>query len=208
MALNCVANGKMLRDGAFENIWMQPAAGDAGGALGAALAAYYSSLGQPRATPTATRWHGGPISGPTSRKPRSSAADAGGRGFSCSPTTTLIDGTCDALVAEKAVGWFQGRMEFGPRALGARSILGDPRSPDDAEARSISRSSTARVFRPFAPAVLREDVADWFELDGDSPYMLLVADVRRTRRRADDRRGGSAVRHRASSMCRAPKFPP
>ncbi len=185
VALNCVANGRLLREGAFERIWIQPAAGDAGGALGAALAAYHQHAGRPRAPlgdGSTDRMRGaylGPAFG-QDRIERDLAA-AGAR-FEVLADDEVITATADALVDGKAVGWMQGRMEFGPRALGARSILGDPRSP------TMQRLLNLKVkyresFRPFAPSVLREDVADWFELDEDSPYMLLVADVVGRRRR-------------------------
>ncbi|QPF92240.1 carbamoyltransferase family protein [Bradyrhizobium commune] len=181
VALNCVANGKILRDGKFEKIFVQPAAGDAGGAVGAALAAYHQFAGQPR-TPVASDAMAGSYLGPSfSQSDIKARLQAAGAVFTERGDEAIIRGTVEALVAEKAVGWFQGRMEFGPRALGARSILGDPRSP------SMQSSLNLRVkfresFRPFAPAVLREDVADWFELDCDSPYMLIVADVLARRR--------------------------
>jgi carbamoyltransferase len=184
VALNCVANGKVLRDGAFGNIWIQPAAGDAGGAVGAALGVYHQDLRQPRPPVNGggDAMHGGYLG------PRFAQAEverrlrkAGAR-FSVLSENEILEATVDALTAEKAIGWFQGRMEFGPRALGARSILGDPRSP------SMQRTLNLRVkyresFRPFAPSVLREDAAEWFDLACDSPYMLLVADVRKERRR-------------------------
>jgi carbamoyltransferase len=184
VALNCVANGKILRDGCFKSIWIQPAAGDAGGALGAALAAHYQFNGAPRQVSGATDCMSGSYLGPEYQQAEieSRLKQAGAR-FSVLGDQDLISSTVEALVAEKAIGWFQGRMEFGPRALGARSILGDPRSA------SMQKSLNLRVkyresFRPFAPAILREDVADWFELSADSPYMLLVADVVERRRRA------------------------
>jgi carbamoyltransferase len=184
VALNCVANGKVLRDGRFRNIWIQPAAGDAGGALGAALAVHYQFGGAPRIAGGHSDSMSGAYLGPSYPQPEVEArlSEAGGR-FSVISDDAVTSDTVQALVEEKAVGWFQGRMEFGPRALGARSILGDPRSP------MMQKSLNLRVkyresFRPFAPAVLREDVADCFELDGDSPYMLLVADVVAGRRRA------------------------
>jgi len=184
VALNCVANGKILRDSSFKSIWIQPAAGDAGGALGAALAAHYQFNGAPRQTNGATDCMQGSYLGPMFEQSdiEIRLKNAGGR-FSILSDQDLISSTVAALVDEKAVGWFQGRMEFGPRALGARSILGDPRSA------TMQKSLNLRVkfresFRPFAPAILREDVADWFELDEDSPYMLLVADIVERRRRA------------------------
>ena len=184
VALNCVANGKVLRDGAFDHIWIQPAAGDAGGSVGAALCAYHLYKGQPRAANGALDGMKGSYLGPAFAQDdiESRLRGAGSR-FDVVGDDAVIEQTAAALVAQKAVGWFQGRMEFGPRALGARSILGDPRSP------SMQKTLNLRVkyresFRPFAPAVLREDVADWFELDEDSPYMLLVAGVRPERQRS------------------------
>jgi carbamoyltransferase len=183
VALNCVANGKLLRDGRFEGIWIQPAAGDAGGSLGAALCAYHLYKGQPRRVNGTLDGMKGSYLGPEYGQDEiEQRLRAAGARFSVVDDAALIAHAADALVAQKALGWFQGRMEFGPRALGARSILGDPRSP------SMQKTLNLRVkyresFRPFAPAVLREDVADWFELDYDSPYMLLVADVRPERRR-------------------------
>lgn len=183
VALNCVANGKVLRDGHFENIWIQPASGDAGGAIGAALAAYHVFLGQPRKTDGHDLMCGsylGPEFDQADLERRLRAVRAR---FEVLDDETLIGACVRALTDEQALGWFQGRMEFGPRALGARSILSDPRST------SMQRMLNLKVkyresFRPFAPSVLREDVADWFELDCDSPYMLLVAEVRQERRRA------------------------
>jgi len=183
VALNCVANGKILRDGRFEQIWIQPAAGDAGGALGAALAAYYLHVNAPRSRPNALDEMQGAYLGPAFPQPEiEQRLAAAGAVFEVMDEADLIDATTNALISEKAVGWFQGRMEFGPRALGNRSILGDPRSP------SMQKTLNLRVkyresFRPFAPSVLREDVAGWFELHDDSPYMLLVADVVQRRRR-------------------------
>jgi carbamoyltransferase len=185
VALNCVANGKVLRDGAIEALWVQPAAGDAGGALGAALAAYHEFLDQPRKLGNTLDGMQGAYLGPgfTTAEIAERLRSAGAVFRIAENEQTLIGQTVDALTEEKAVGWFQGRMEFGPRALGARSILGDPRSPN------MQRQLNLKVkfresFRPFAPSVLREDVADWFELDADSPYMLVVADVREDRRHA------------------------
>ncbi|HEY7549933.1 MAG TPA: carbamoyltransferase [Hyphomicrobiaceae bacterium] len=184
VALNCVGNGMVLRDGAFERLWIQPAAGDAGGALGAALAAYHQHLGHPRHVDGALDGMQGSLLGPefTPAEIEARLASAGAR-FAVVGEPELYERTCDALEAGQAVGWFQGRMEFGPRALGARSILADARNPQ------MQRNLNLKIkyresFRPFAPSVLREDVADYFELDIDSPYMLLVADVKRSRRRA------------------------
>ncbi|MDF1585689.1 carbamoyltransferase family protein [Marinimicrococcus flavescens] len=184
VALNCVANGRLLREGVFENIWIQPAAGDAGGALGAALAACHGIAGQPRAPRHGQRdLMKGAYLGPEFEQERIEAglAAAGAR-FETLPEQQLIDATAEALADGKAVGWMQGRMEFGPRALGGRSILGDPRSPTMQKVLNL-KVKYRESFRPFAPSVLREDVAEWFELDGDSPYMLLVADIAEKRRR-------------------------
>jgi carbamoyltransferase len=176
VALNCVSNSKVLRDGRFSKLWIQPAAGDAGGALGAALAAYHLYRGQPRSVTGSDCMQGaylGPAFPQAEIERRLSAA---GARFGVLSPDELLRTSIDALVAQKALGWFQGRMEFGPRALGARSILADARSPSMQSV--LNRKVKFREsFRPFAPAVLREDVAQWFDFDGDSPYMLLVADV-------------------------------
>jgi carbamoyltransferase len=183
VALNCVANGGVLRDGAFENVWIQPAAGDAGGALGAALAAVHIFSGQPRKTNGGDGMFGSFL-GPSFPQPDiERRLGASGAHFTVLSEDEMIETTARALAGQEAVGWFQGRMEFGPRALGARSILGDPRSP------IMQRNLNMKVkyresFRPFAPSVLREDVSEWFELDADNPYMLIVADVRKDRRRS------------------------
>jgi carbamoyltransferase len=175
VALNCVANGEVFRDGAIDALWVQPAAGDAGGALGAALAAYYEFLDQPRRLRNALDEMQGAYLGPsfTTAEIAQRLRSAGAVLRIVEGEDALMEQTVDALTEQKAVGWFQGRMEFGPRALGARSILGDPRSPD------MQRQLNLKVkfresFRPFAPSVLREDVAEWFELDEDSPYMLAL----------------------------------
>ncbi len=182
VALNCVANGRILRDGHFREIWIQPAAGDAGGALGAALAAYYLYTGHPR-TPTAGDDMQGSYLGPSFSQPEleQRLAAAGAR-FTVLDDAAVLSACVDALVEQKAVGWFQGRMEFGPRALGARSILGDPRSPR-LQSQLNLKVKFRESFRPFAPAVLAEDASAWFELDTASPYMLLVADVVAGRRK-------------------------
>ena len=177
VALNCVANGKVLRDGKFRNIWIQPAAGDAGGALGAALAAYHIHAGQARKLPTAIDGMSGAYLGPEfGPQEIEQGLTAVGARFTTLEHAAMIDTVAAALADGKAVGWFQGRMEFGPRALGNRSILGDPRSP--AMQKNLNLKVKYREsFRPFAPAVLRDKAAEWFELDVDSPYMLLVAPV-------------------------------
>ena len=185
VALNCVANGKILRENIFDNIWIQPAAGDAGGALGAALAGYHIHKGQPRTVTGGGKdamkgSYLGPVHAQDDIEARLTAA---GAKFTVLNDADLIEQTAQALADEKAVGWMQGRMEFGPRALGGRSILGDPRSPTMQKVLNL-KVKYRESFRPFAPSVLREDVAEWFELDGDSPYMLLVAPVQEKHRRA------------------------
>lgn len=177
VALNCVANGKVLRDGVFKHVWVQPAAGDAGGALGAALAAHHLFREQPRLPGTGRDHMRGSYLGPVFEQGDIEArlAQAGAK-FSVLADAELVDRTAELLASEHVVGWFQGRMEFGPRALGGRSILGDPRSPQMQSVLNL-KIKYRESFRPFAPSVLREHVADWFDLDQDSPYMLIVADV-------------------------------
>ena len=184
VALNCVANGKVLRDGAFENIWVQPASGDAGGAVGAALAAYHLYQGKPRHRANEADGMNGSYLGPdyddaeiVDRLTRVGAK------FTRLDDAALIERIAQGLASEKAVGWFQGRMEFGPRSLGNRSILGDARSASMQKTLNL-KIKYRESFRPFAPSVLREDVADWFDMDDDSPYMLMVADVHKKRQRA------------------------
>src|SRR3984893_4184757 len=182
VALNCVANGKVLRDGKFDNVWIQPAAGDAGGAVGAALSAYHGCAGRPRRTSGADGMAGAYLGPQFSQKEIERRLTAAHAKFDVLDEAAMIDATAQALADQKAVGWFQGRMEFGPRSLGARSILGDARSP--AMQKNLNLKVKYREsFRPFAPAVLREDAAEWFDLKSDSPYMLVVADVREDRRR-------------------------
>ncbi len=183
VALNCVANGKLLREGTFKQIWVQPAAGDAGGALGAALAAYHDHLQAERKPNGAMDAMAGSYLGPDfSQDEIEERLGALGAKFETLDEAAFISRTAEALDAGKAVGWFSGRMEFGPRALGARSILGDPRNPQMQKTLNL-RIKYRESFRPFAPSVLREDVGDYFELDSDSPYMLLVADVQEKRRK-------------------------
>ncbi len=182
VALNCVANGKMLRDGKFDEIFVQPAAGDAGGALGAALAVYFQE-NQGAAIKNAKRpdaMHGAYLGPSYAQSEIEDRLAAAGAVFPVFDDAQLIEKTAAALAAGQAVGWHQGRMEFGPRALGNRSILGDPRSPTMQKALNL-KVKYRESFRPFAPSVLREKVADWFELDADSPYMLLVAPVKEER---------------------------
>jgi len=177
VALNCVANGKVLREGSQEHLWIQPAAGDAGGALGAALAAYHMHLEQPRQTAASGDSMKGAYLGPVfSDEDIVKRLEGMGARFEVLEEDDLI-GACAKILGEgKAVGWFQGRMEFGPRALGARSILGDARSPQMQSVLNL-KVKFRESFRPFAPSILREDVSEWFGMDDDSPYMLLVADV-------------------------------
>ena len=183
VALNCVANGKIMRDGQFENIWIQPAAGDAGGAIGSALCAYHLYKGRPRLLHSGLDGMRGAYLGPQfAQHEIEQRLQAVGAKFTVVDDATVITQAVDALVAQRALGWFQGRMEFGPRSLGARSILGDARSPEMQKMLNL-KVKYRESFRPFAPAVLREDVANWFELDCDSPYMLLVAGVQPERRR-------------------------
>jgi carbamoyltransferase len=185
VALNCVANGKLHRANVFDEIWVQPAAGDAGGALGAALMAWHQLDGKGRSAlgERKDRMQGSYL-GPAfcDDEVRGRLAKIGGV-FEEVPPETLSSVTADELAEGKAVGWMQGRMEFGPRALGSRSILGDARSPTMQKLLNL-KVKYRESFRPFAPSVLREDVVDWFEFDDDSPYMLMVADVAANKRRA------------------------
>jgi carbamoyltransferase len=181
VALNCVANGKILKDGAFRNIWIQPAAGDAGGALGAALAASHLHHGQPRTANGVTDAMKGAYLGPSYDDDDIAARlEAAGAKFERLADAETIAATAEGLADGLAVGWFQGRMEFGPRALGGRSIIADARSPAMQKMLNL-KVKYRESFRPFAPSVLREDLADWFDLDYDSPYMLLVTDVAKDR---------------------------
>ena len=184
VALNCVANGKILRDGAFERIWIQPASGDAGGALGAALSTHYGLLNQPRTVSSGADSMRGSYLGPAySQADIEASLTAAGARFETLSDEQLFVRSAQDLADGRALGWFQGRMEFGPRALGGRSILGDPRSPTMQKTLNL-KVKYRESFRPFAPSVLCEDVKDWFEFDGNSPYMLLVADIVKPRRRA------------------------
>jgi carbamoyltransferase len=182
VALNCVANGKIARDGCFENVWIQPAAGDAGGAVGAALAAVHIFKSQARNTNGGDGMAGSFLGPSFAQAEIERRLKGAGAHFTVLGEDAMIEQTAQGLAGQEAVGWFQGRMEFGPRSLGARSILGDPRSPDMQKVLNL-KVKYRESFRPFAPAVLREDVADWFEMDADCPYMLLVAGVKSNRRR-------------------------
>src|SRR5262245_43426005 len=184
VALNCVANGKVLREGKFKRIWIQPAAGDAGGALGAALAAYHLHKGRPRQLDNQLDGMNGAYLGPGYDDDECARRlEQAGACFARLDNDQAIERAANDLAGGKALGWFQGRMEFGPRALGNRSIIADARSSSMQSALNL-KIKHRESFRPFAPAVLREDLSDWFELDVDSPYMLLVADVAEHRRRA------------------------
>jgi carbamoyltransferase len=180
VALNCVANGKLLKQGIFDQIWIQPAAGDAGGAIGAAYSVYHLKLNASRTVGVSDAMKGSYLGPSYSQTEIEESLREVGAQFISVTDEALIEQTAQALADGKAVGWHQGRMEFGPRALGGRSILADPRSP------SVQKQLNLKVkyresFRPFAPSVLREHVHEWFDIDVDSPYMLLVAEVNRDR---------------------------
>ncbi len=182
VALNCVGNGRVLREGPFENIWIQPAAGDAGGALGAALSVWYGYLDNPRSVDGKKDLQKASLLGPSFTEPEvKEALGEFSAKFTQVDDDALFSQVAQTLADGKVVGWFQGRMEFGPRALGNRSILGDPRS-EEMQTKMNLKIKYRESFRPFAPAVLREDVSEYFELDTDSPYMLLVAPVKESRR--------------------------
>ncbi len=184
VALNCVANGRILRETPFEGLWIQPAAGDAGGALGAALFCWHQLLDKPRTTDGRDK-QAASLLGPsyTDEQIRRFLTERGAKFHACSDEKELISKVAELIDQGKVIGWFQGRMEFGPRALGSRSIIGDARSQDMQSTMNL-KIKFRESFRPFAPCVLREDVADWFEMraDQDSPYMLLVAQVRQDKR--------------------------
>ena len=176
VALNCVANGKILKEKIFENIWIQPAAGDAGGSLGAALALWHIEQGNKRIVSENDSMKGSYLGCEFEQQQIEKELNSLGANFQTFKYENLIDETAELLANEKAIGWFQGRMEFGPRALGGRSILGDPRS------NKMQKNLNLKVkyresFRPFAPSVLKEDANTWFDINVDSPYMLLVADI-------------------------------
>jgi len=182
VALNCVANGRILREGVFENIWIQPAAGDAGGALGAALFTWHQYVGNPRQADGKKDSQRGSYLGPSfSREEIRSFLAERNVPFTELSDVDLPGHIADLIKEEKVVGWFQGRMEFGPRALGARSIIGDAQSPKMQEVMNL-KIKFRESFRPFAPTVLRERVSEYFELESESPYMLLVAPVVKSRR--------------------------
>lgn len=181
VALNCVANGKVLRDKSFKNIWIQPAAGDAGGALGGALSVWHKELNNSRMIHLNDAMQGSYL-GPSYKQEQieSELLDCGAQ-FDSVTESEMIEVTAQALEDGKAIGWFQDRMEFGPRSLGGRSILGDPRSEKMQKVLNL-KVKYRESFRPFAPSVLREDISTWFEADYDSPYMLLVDNVKASKR--------------------------
>lgn len=183
VALNCVANGRILRESAFDALWVQPAAGDAGAALGAALVAHHQYFAAPRATPSDNSDNmQGALLGPCyDDKYIRQVLTAQNLPFDCLDETVLFDNVAELIHGGAVIGWFQGRMEFGPRALGNRSILGDPRSEKMQNTMNI-KIKQRESFRPFAPAVLAEDVDEYFDLTSPSPYMLLVADIKKHRR--------------------------
>ena len=176
VAVNCVANGKILKEKIFDNIWIQPAAGDAGGSLGAALALWHIDQGNIRTVNLIDDMKGSYLGTEYNQEEIERELKATGANFETLNYGELIDKTANYLSNEKAIGWFQGRMEFGPRALGARSILGDPRS-DKMQKNLNLKVKYRESFRPFAPSVLREDLSQWFDMNIDSPYMLLVANI-------------------------------
>ena len=181
VALNCVANGKILRDKAFKDIWIQPASGDAGGALGGALAVWHKELNNPRKVNPNDAMQGSYLGPSYEQSPIEKELSAYGAKFDSVAENEMIEQTAQALADGKAIGWFQDRMEFGPRSLGGRSILGDPRSEQMQKTLNL-KVKYRESFRPFAPSVLREDVSEWFEADYDSPYMLWVDDVKKDKR--------------------------
>jgi len=177
VALNCVANGKILKEKIFDNVWIQPAAGDAGGSLGAALALWHIEQGNSRVVKLDDGMKGSYLGKEYSQQEIETELKNAGAKFETFEYDDLIDKTSEYLMKEKAIGWFQGRMEFGPRALGGRSILGDPRS-DSMQKNLNLKVKYRESFRPFAPSILKEDLSSWFDLDVESPYMLLVSDIK------------------------------
>jgi carbamoyltransferase len=182
VALNCVANGKLLREGPFENIWIQPAAGDAGGAVGAALIGWYNYFEKPRTVNGKDAQKGSYLGPEFSNEEIMDFLNRKEIPFSKIVSKDIPQRIADLIANEKVIGWFQGRMEFGPRALGARSIIGDARSPK-MQAQMNLKIKFREGFRPFAPSVLAERVSDYFEMNVESPYMLLVADVKKERQK-------------------------
>ena len=182
VALNCVANGKILKEKIFKNIWIQPAAGDAGGALGAALALWHKELKNKRHIKNHDKMRGSYLGPGFSDEQVEKILTNLGATFKKFSEREILKITAEELSKEKTVGWFQGKMEFGPRALGARSILADPRS-DKMQKKLNLKIKFRESFRPFAPSIISEDLSSWFEIDSESPYMLLVANVKKSIRR-------------------------
>ena len=176
VALNCVANGKILKEKIFDNIWVQPAAGDAGGSLGAALALWHIDQNNPRKVDLKDNMQGSYLGPEYSQKEIEEQLDKAGAKYEIFKDEELLDKTATDLSKEEAIGWFQGRMEFGPRALGGRSILGDPRSEKMQKNLNL-KVKYRESFRPFAPSILNEDLSEWFDINVDSPYMLMVANI-------------------------------
>ena len=176
VALNCVANGRLLKEKIFKNIWVQPAAGDAGGSLGAALALWHIEKKNPRIVNPQDDMKGSYLGPEYTQKEIEEELIKNGAKFEILENEVLIEKTASDLSLSEAVGWFQGRMEFGPRALGNRSILGDPRSSETQKNLNL-KVKYRESFRPFAPAILRDDLKEWFDVDVDSPYMLMVANI-------------------------------
>ena len=176
VALNCVANGKILKEKIFDNIWVQPAAGDAGGSLGAALALWHIEENNPRVVNLNDDMQGSYLGPEYSQKEIQNELDKIGAVYKIKNEEDLLNQTVDDLSMGEAIGWFQGRMEFGPRALGNRSILGDPRSSEMQKNLNL-KVKYRESFRPFAPSILKEDLREWFDISEDSPYMLMVANI-------------------------------
>ena len=180
VALNCVANGKILKEKIFDNIWVQPAAGDAGGSLGAALALWHVEQNNPRNINSNDDMKGSYLGPEYTQKEIEDELLKNGAKFDVLNEEELIEKTASDLSMGEAIGWFQGRMEFGPRALGARSILGDSRSSEMQKNLNL-KVKYRESFRPFAPSILREDLSEWFEINEDSPYMLIVANIKKNK---------------------------
>jgi len=180
VALNCVANGKILKEKIFDNIWVQPAAGDAGGSLGAALALWHIEQNNSRKVDLNDSMQGSYLGPEYSQKDIEEQLDKAGAKYEIFKDQELLDKTATDLSKEEAVGWFQGRMEFGPRALGGRSILGDPRSEKMQKNLNL-KVKYRESFRPFAPSILKEDLSEWFDINVDSPYMLMVSNINKNK---------------------------
>ena len=178
VALNCVANGKILKENIFDNIWVQPAAGDAGGSLGAALALWHIEQNNSRKVNLKDDMQGSYLGPEYSQKQIEEQLDKAGAKYKTLNEEELIEKAANSISKGKAIGWFQGRMEFGPRALGGRSILGDPRSSEMQKNLNL-KIKFRESFRPFAPSILKEDLKEWFDIDIDSPYMLMVSNVKK-----------------------------